>query len=173
MEVARSIDRALVNLTFAQSINYTATESLFKVSIRMLDRAVLESNEGEYENKRNQQKLSVSSMFIVFIKSTIGLAIFGYHEVYQKSGVYAGLIISAIYIITVVHGCMRMVTFADELEASGRFKNYHTDTYFELVEMMFDEKYPKLARSMGPVTFFISFLSTVCFTISITLALVE
>ena len=173
MEVARSIDRALVKLTFAQSINYTATESLFKVSIRMLDRAVLESNEGEYENKRNQQKLSVSSMFIVFIKSTIGLAIFGYHEVYQKSGVYAGLIISAIYIFTVVHGSMRMVTFADEIENSEKYKNYRVDTYFELVELMLGEKYPKAARILGPVTFFLCFFSTVGYALSTALALTE
>ena len=69
-------------------------------------------------------------MFIVFIKSTIGLAIFGYHEVYQKSGVFMGLILSALYIFTVIHGSMRLVTFADEVEAGARFKNYHTDTYF-------------------------------------------
>ena len=84
----------------------------------MLDKDVLNSNQGEYEDKRQKQKLGVVPMFIVFVKSTIGLAIFGYHEVYQKSGIYLGLLISAIYIYTVTHGCMRMVTFADEVESS-------------------------------------------------------
>ena len=93
---------------------------------------MLNSNQGEYEDKRQKQKLGVVPMFIVFVKSTIGLAIFGYHEVYQKSGIYLGLMISAIYIYTVTHGCMRMVTFADEVESrvSQEFPNYRVDTYF-------------------------------------------
>ncbi len=99
----------------------------------MLDRGILENNSGEYESKRSQQKLGTRSMFIVFIKSTIGLAIFGYHEVYQKSGVFMGLILSALYIFTVVHGSMRLVTFADEVESGSRFKNYRTDTYFGML----------------------------------------
>jgi hypothetical protein len=98
----------------------------------MLDKDVLSSVAGEYEIKRSKHKLGVAQMFIVFVKSTIGLAIFGYHEVYQKSGVWLGLFISAVFIYTVTHGCMRMVVFADEVETKVRNEvpNYRVDSYF-------------------------------------------
>ncbi len=96
----------------------------------MLDREILANNDGEYEQERQKNKLNVPQMFVVFLKSTIGLAIFGYHEVYQKSGIWLGLIISAVFIYTVTHGCMRMVTYADEIEREGKYKNYKVDTYF-------------------------------------------
>ena len=103
----------------------------------MLDRKVLANTQGEYENQRAQQKLNVTEMFFVFVKSTIGLAIFGYHEVYQKSGIYLGLIISALFIYTVTHGCMRMVVFASEIESNAQYKGYHVDTYFGRGELIF------------------------------------
>ena len=98
----------------------------------MLDKDVLSSVAGEYESKRSKHKLGVAQMFIVFVKSTIGLAIFGYHEVYQKSGVWLGLFISAVFIYTVTHGCMRMVVFADEVETRVRrdAPEYRVDSYF-------------------------------------------
>jgi hypothetical protein len=90
----------------------------------------LSKTSGTYEELRNAKKLDVVSMFFVFIKSTIGLAIFGFHEVYQKSGVWTGIILSVIYIYTVTHGCMRLVTFSDEVETKSEYQNYRTDTYF-------------------------------------------
>ena len=96
----------------------------------MIDRTVLSQNKGEYELERAKNKLGLGPMFFVFVKSTIGLAIFGYHEVYIKSGWALGIIISLIYIYTVVHGCMRLVTFADEVEKANIYPNLHVDTYF-------------------------------------------
>lgn len=96
----------------------------------MLDRAILSKTSGEYEELRNSKKLDVMAMFFVFVKSTIGLAIFGYHEIYQKSGVWTGLILSIVYIYTVTHGCMRLVTFSDEVETKSEYQGYRTDTYF-------------------------------------------
>lgn len=96
----------------------------------MLDRAILSKTAGEYEDLRNAKKLDVVAMFFVFVKSTIGLAIFGYHEVYQKSGIWTGLILSFVYIYAVTHGCMRLVTFSDEVETKSEYKGYRTDTYF-------------------------------------------
>lgn len=103
----------------------------------MLDKDVLASTAGEYESKRSKQKLGVAQMFIVFVKSTIGLAIFGYHEVYQKSGIWLGLFISAVFIYTVTHGCMRMVVFADEVEARVKIEapNYRVDSYFGMISV--------------------------------------
>lgn len=97
----------------------------------MLDREVLGKNAGEYEMERNRKKLGIFPMIVVFIKSTIGLAIFGYHTVFQKSGVWTGLIISALYIGLVIHGCARVVVFAEEIEESHEhLENYNTSTYF-------------------------------------------
>lgn len=96
----------------------------------MIDRTVLTQNKGEYELERAKNKLGLGPMFFVFVKSTIGLAIFGYHEVYMKSGWGLGIIVSLIYIYTVVHGCMRLVTFADEVENSNIYPNLHINTYF-------------------------------------------
>lgn len=96
----------------------------------MIDRTVISSTAGDYELERAKNKLGVMAMIVIFIKSTIGLAIFGYHEVYEKSGVGMGLILSVIFIYTVTHGSMRMVTFADEVESNTIYKGYHIDTYF-------------------------------------------
>lgn len=84
----------------------------------MLDREVLGKNAGEYEMERNRKKLGIFPMIVVFIKSTIGLAIFGYHTVFQKSGVWTGLMISAFITYLVVHGCLRFIHFAEEVEST-------------------------------------------------------
>lgn len=93
----------------------------------MLDRRVLLNNQGSYEAERTAKKLGPLSMFLHFVKATIGLAIFGFHDVYQYSGVFMGLILSAVFIFTVTQGCMRIVTYADELEA--KYPGYRIDTY--------------------------------------------
>lgn len=136
----------------------------------MLDRAVLANNQGEYESQRAAQKLGVTEMFFVFVKATIGLAIFGYHEVYQKSGIWIGLIISALFIYTVTHGCMRIVTYAEEIETKGKYKSYRVHTYFELVELMMDAGREGIGKILGPLTFLMVFLSTVGYTLSTAIA---
>ena len=103
----------------------------------MLDKDVLASTAGEYESKRSKQKLGVAQMFIVFVKSTIGLAIFGYHEVYQKSGIWLGLFISAVFIYTVTHGCMRMVVFADEVQSMALESKYEVSNLFGMLSSHF------------------------------------
>ena len=142
----------------------------------MLDLSLMNSSaEGEYETRRNKQKLDTLQVFFVFVKSTIGLAIFGYHEVYQKSGIWLGLFISAVFIYTVVHGVMRTVTFAQEAEARLEQEGlrYRVDSYFELIEVSLNQKHPRLARLLGPATFYLVFFSTVAYTLSSVLALAK
>ena len=112
-------------------------------------------------------------MVFMFIKSTMGLAVFGFHEVYQKSGYLLGLLISFVYIYTVIHGCMRMITFAEEAEEKFREQGltYSVDSYFELVEVCLAKRHPKLSRVLGPLTFYLVFFSTIGYSLSTALAL--
>ena len=96
----------------------------------MIDRNVLTQNKGGYELERSKNKLSIGAMFFVLIKSTIGLAIFGYHEVFIKSGWALGIIVSVVYIYAVVHGCMRLVTYAEEVESDSKYVGQRVDSYF-------------------------------------------
>lgn len=140
----------------------------------MLDREVLGRNAGEYEASRKQQKLSFNQMIIIFIKSTIGLAIFGYHEVYQKSGIWTGIFISILFIYTVIHGSMRLGKFAEEVEEEVEHEGYQTNTYFELVEMMLHSNGKIcLSKFLGPATFFMCFFSTIGYMLSTTIALTK
>lgn len=135
----------------------------------MIDRTKLAIDTGEYEKERAQNKLNVTQMFFVFVKCTIGLAIFGFHEIYLKSGYVLGTIISVLFMYLVIHGCMRLVTFAEEVESTEEFKGHRVDSYFELCELMFPAG-SKIGKLLGPFIFFLSFFSSSAYMLSCVIA---
>lgn len=135
----------------------------------MIDRSKLAIDTGEYEKERAQNRLNVTQMFFVFVKGTIGLAIFGFHEIFLKSGYILGTIVSVVFMYLVTHGCMRLVTYAEEVEAQEEFKGYHVDSYFELCELMFPAG-SKIGKFLGPFVFSLTFVSSACYMLSSVIA---
>ena len=126
----------------------------------MLDSDVLNAYEGHYEKCREERKLGSFGMFLVFVKSIVGLAIFGYHQIYERNGIYFGLIISAVYVFCVAQGCMRTVTFAEELEAASE-KQLRVENLHELIELMEVRNGEK--TWLGAVSFGLNFFSIIGF----------
>lgn len=135
----------------------------------MIDRQVLGQNLGEYEQERSENKLGKLAMISVFIKNTIGLSIFGYHIVYKTSGYSLGSLVSLIFIYTVIHGAMRTVTYAEEVESTLAIEGYHTDTYAEMAELMFD-KDSIIGKIVGPMILLLNFFSCIGYIIATTIA---
>lgn len=138
----------------------------------MIDRAVIGQHLGDYERDRADSKLGIVPMVFMFIKSTIGLAIFGYHVVFKTSGYAMGSIISILFIYNVIHGSMRIVTYAEELEERSEKEGYTADTYGELAELMYPEG-SLFGKIVGPVILILNFLSCIGYIIGTTLAFSE
>jgi len=70
----------------------------------------------------------------------------------------------------VTHGCMRMVTFAEEIERRMDQKGYNVDTYFELVELILEERSETCGKVFGPIVFFLVLFSSIGFLLSTIIA---
>ena len=103
--------------------------------LSMLDNEVLNVYTGEYEEHRKENKLGSFDTFIMIFKSSSRLTLFGFHQVYQRSGVYLGLLISSIIIYLLNHSCIRIVRFAEELEKES-IDELHIENTNELIGLM-------------------------------------
>ena len=128
----------------------------------MLDKQVLNVYSGEYEDHRTAKKLNHWQIFLTVFKSASRLSLFGFHQVFQKSGIWLGLLVSGILVYCLNHACLRLVTFAEELERES-LDSLRVENSFELVELM-EIKY--LGKSwVGTVLFFLTLFSATSFTL--------
>lgn len=136
----------------------------------MIDKSVLTADDGEYEEKRSKQKLNSYQMFIMFVKSTIGISVFAYNYVYHNSNLPIGLLCSAVFMASVIYGIMRVADFAEELEANSEVPNLQVNTYFELCSLVFPNR-PFLGHTLGPTVLIVAFFSNFGYCVTSILAL--
>lgn len=97
-------------------------------------------------------------MFLLFVKSTIGISVFAYQYVYLNSDILLGLLCSVIFMAAVIYGIMRVADFAEEIETSSQIPNLQVNTYFELCSLVFPN-HPFLNNTLGPAVLVIVFFS--------------
>ena len=134
----------------------------------MLDEEVLYVYTGEYEEKRAQKKLGVGATAIIVFKTCLGLALFGFHQVFQISGLWLGLAIAVVTLGLMVHGSMRAVGFAEELESES-LDSLRIENYFELVELVEVRKNGSGRAILSRLLFYLVILSVFCSCISQTM----
>ena len=140
----------------------------------MIDKDVLYQYGGEYEGGRQDKKLGNFSLAFIIIKATIGLSAFGFHSIYERSGVGLGVAISIVYIYLGIYGIMRSVKFAEELEAESaaelRIENYH-----EMVDIMMsrDNRASWLGHFVLVISFSANFMVTMASYITLNKMLVD
>ena len=119
---------------------------------------------GEYEDFRTAKKLNNWQIYLTVFKSVARLSIFGFHQVFQKSGIWLGLLISALVLFSLNHISLRLVTFAEELE-SGSLETLRVENSFELIELM-EMKY--IGKSwLGTCMFALTLFSFISFTLGL------
>ena len=128
----------------------------------MLDHSILKVHSGEYEDQRSKKKLWRPAIYLMILKSAMRLSVFGFHQVFQTSGMMLGLLVSVSVIYCLNHACLRLATFAEEIEGESD-SNIRVENSYELIEMM-EVKY-RGKTWLGTVMFFLTFFSTVGFTL--------
>jgi hypothetical protein len=104
----------------------------------MLDKELFAVNSGPYEDGRGLIKLSTWQLFLILFKSTSSISVFGFHQVFLRSGVVLGLLISIVTVFSMNYACLRFVAIAEMMNEGE--KKFKTKNFFELVEMSFSKE---------------------------------